>query len=91
MTISNISVSIIMSVYNGESSLKSAIESVLHQSLTDFEFLIVDDNSEDNSFNIISSYANKDPRVKVFRNNENLGLTKVTQFSNFRIKRKIYC
>jgi len=80
MTISNISVSIIMSVYNGESSLKSAIESVLHQSLTDFEFLIVDDNSEDNSFDIISSYADKDPRVKVFRNNENLGLTKSLNF-----------
>jgi len=76
MTISNISVSIIMSVYNGESSLKSAIESVLYQSLTDFEFLIIDDNSEDNSFDIMSSYADKDPRVKVFRNNENLGLTK---------------
>lgn len=76
MTMSNISVSIIMSVYNGESSLKSAIESVLYQSLTDFEFLIIDDNSEDNSFEIMSSYADKDPRVKVFRNNENLGLTK---------------
>jgi len=65
-----------MSVFNNELSLQSSIESVLNQSFKDFEFLIMDDCSTDNSYNILKDYESKDSRIKVFRNLENIGLTK---------------
>lgn len=63
-----------MSVYNGEKYLREAIESILLQTFTDFEFIIVNDNSTDNSLEIIQNY--KDERIKVINNIENIGLTK---------------
>lgn len=67
-------VTVLMSVYNGERYLNEAIDSILAQTFTDFEFLIIDDASTDNSLKIISGYT--DDRIKVIQNNENLGLTK---------------
>lgn len=52
----NYKVSIVMPIYNGEKYIKDCIESVLNQTLKDFEFIIVDDGSTDNSINIIKSY-----------------------------------
>ena len=63
-----------MSVYNGEQYLQDAIESVLNQTFYNFEFLIIDDASNDLTPEIIS--GNQDPRIKVIRNSKNLGLTK---------------
>ena len=60
-----------MPVYNGGKYLKKAIESILGQSLKDFEFLIIDDKSTDDSCDIISSY--KDSRVRLIRNSKNIG------------------
>jgi hypothetical protein len=57
-------VSVAMAVCNAERFLAEAIESILDQSLKDFEFIIVDYGSTDNSKSIISSYAAKDSRVK---------------------------
>lgn len=73
---SNSEISIVMSTYNGEKYLKQSIESILSQTFRDFEFLIIDDGSTDNSWQILQDYAKKDSRVKVFRNEQNLGLTK---------------
>ncbi|MFT3867312.1 MAG: glycosyltransferase [Nibricoccus sp.] len=67
-------VSVIMSVHNGEPYLREAIDSILAQSFTDFEFLIVNDCSSDNSQRIIISYG--DPRVRLVDNPTNIGLTK---------------
>lgn len=67
-------ISVIMSVYNGERYLREAIESVLNQSFTDFEFIIVNDASTDSSLEIIQSYD--DERIKVIDNETNIGLTK---------------
>jgi glycosyltransferase involved in cell wall biosynthesis len=69
-------ISVIMSVYNTETYLEDAINSILCQSFIDFEFLIVDDFSTDNSVMILELCAKKDDRIKIFRNNENFGLTK---------------
>lgn len=66
-------VSILMTTYNREKYLAQAIESVLNSSFTDFELLVVDDQSKDRSVEIAESYAAKDPRVKVFINKKNLG------------------
>jgi glycosyltransferase involved in cell wall biosynthesis len=65
-----------MSVFNNELTLKSSIESILNQTFEDFEFLIMDDQSTDNSHSILKDFESKDRRIKVFRNLKNKGLTK---------------
>lgn len=65
-------ISVVMPVYNTEKYVGKAIESVLNQTMTDFEFIIIDNGSQDNSGNIIDTYANKDPRIHVIRNQENV-------------------
>ena len=69
-------VSIGLPVFNGERYLAQAIESVLTQSFEDFELLIVDNASTDSTWEICRSYAQKDRRVRLHRNPENIGLTK---------------
>lgn len=59
--------SVVMSVYNGGSYLIPALESVLTQSIPDFEFLIVDDGSTDRSTGILEEYARRDPRITLLR------------------------
>mgnify|MGYP000856632615 FL=1 len=65
-------VTVLMPVYNGEKHLKEAIESILNQTFNDFEFLIINDGSTDDSEKIILSYS--DPRIHLF-NQENQGLS----------------
>jgi len=64
----NIPVSIVMPNYNGALYLREAIESVLNQTFTNFEFIIVDDASTDNSRDIIADYSARDNRIKVVFN-----------------------
>lgn len=64
-----------MSVYNAEEYLSTSIMSILNQSFADFEFIIIDDGSTDNSKNIIKYSATKDSRIKPFFFKENKGLT----------------
>ena len=66
-------VSVIMSVYNGEAHLAEAIESILSQTLTDFELIIVDDGSQDESADIIHAYEGRDSRIRFFRLERNQG------------------
>ena len=63
-----------MSVYNGAKFLDEAIDSILTQTFTDFEFIVIDDASSDDSLHIINSY--KDARIIVLQNTKNIGLTK---------------
>lgn len=65
-------VTVLMPVYNGAPFLGEAISSVLAQSFIDFELLIIDDGSTDNSAELIRSHA--DERVRLIRNDRNLGL-----------------
>ena len=65
-----------MSVYNGLPYLQKSIDSILNQTYKDFEFIIIDDCSTDKTWNILSEYAQKDKRIRLFKNEENLGLTK---------------
>ncbi|MFW5804566.1 MAG: glycosyltransferase family 2 protein [bacterium] len=67
-------VTIIMSVYNSEKHLKNAIDSILNQSYQNFEFIIIDDNSTDDTWDILINYNKKDPRVKIYKNTVNKGL-----------------
>jgi len=67
-------VTVLMPIYNGERYLRQSIESILNQTFRDFEFLIVDDASNDASRDIIRSYD--DPRIILIENVHNLGLNK---------------
>lgn len=66
-------VSIIMANYNSEKYLDSTINSVLNQTYLNWELIIVDDNSSDNSKTIINSFINKDKRIKLVEQNQNNG------------------
>jgi glycosyltransferase involved in cell wall biosynthesis len=68
-----VKLSVVMAVYDGEAFLREAIESVLNQSFTDFEFVIVDDASTDSTPAILDQYRRIDSRVVVLRNDSNLG------------------
>lgn len=65
-------VSVLMPVYNAERFLREAIDSILSQTFTDFELIIVNDGSTDKSEKIMREYS--DPRIKYFKNEVNRGL-----------------
>jgi len=67
------SISIGMPVYNSERHVAEAIESITNQSHYDFELIISDNSSEDTTGYICKKYASKDPRIKYFRQSENIG------------------
>lgn len=67
-------ISVIMGVYNDEKFLSRSIESILSQTFCDFEFIICDDCSKDNSLEIIKAYQKKDSRIVLIENNSNMGL-----------------
>jgi len=67
-------VSVQMPNRNNEAFLREAIESVLNQSHTTFEFLVVDDASTDGSWELIQQYASSDSRMRVAHNSEQLGI-----------------
>lgn len=65
--------SIITAVYNGERFISEAIESVISQNHTDWEMLIINNGSTDNTVNTVSKYMKKDPRIKLINCNYNSG------------------
>ena len=69
-------VSVIMGVYNIENLwvFNKAVDSILNQTLSDFELIICDDGSSDNTYNILCDYEKKDYRIKVIQNKQNSGL-----------------
>jgi glycosyltransferase involved in cell wall biosynthesis len=66
-------VSVLMTAYNREKYIAEAVESILASSYTNFELIIVDDCSSDNTVSIAKSFEAKDSRVRVFINDKNLG------------------
>lgn len=68
-------ISILMGVYNCAPTLRAAIDSIVAQTYENWEFIICDDGSGDESYAIAMEYARKDPRrFRILRNEENLGL-----------------
>lgn len=69
-------ITVLMAAHNAEKYLGESIESILNQTYADFEFLIFDDASTDNTSSILKKYADGDTRIRVIRNKTNIGLTK---------------
>ena len=61
----NVLVSLIVAVYNGEKYIASCIDSIMNQTYQNYEVILVDDGSKDNSGTICDYYAEKDSRIKV--------------------------
>src|SRR5690349_12664883 len=69
-------VSVIMAVYNTEQYVRSAAESILRQTYTDFEYIIVDDGSTDGTPAILNQLASQDERIVLVRQPRNQGYTR---------------
>lgn len=76
MTTENEKISVLMSCYNSQNTLIDSINSILTQTYENFEFLIIDDYSSDNTLKILKDFENIDDRIKVYKNSKNIGLTK---------------
>ena len=71
----NPKVSIIMGIYNCENTLEKSIKSIINQTYENWELIMCDDSSKDNTFNVAKKYADKYPdKIKLIKNNENLTL-----------------
>lgn len=68
-------ISVVMPVYNGLPFLSASIESILRQSFTDFEFMILDDGSTDGSAEVLRQWARKDPRIQLLATKRKSGLS----------------
>ena len=68
-----VKISVLIPVYNAAAFLKNSVESILRQSFKDFELILLNDCSSDNSEEIIKTFS--DPRIKYFRNEQNLGIS----------------
>tara|TARA_Y100000389_G_scaffold182264_1_gene198736 strand:- start:900 stop:1598 length:699 start_codon:yes stop_codon:yes gene_type:complete len=69
-------VSIVMSVYNSENSIAKSIESLIGQKYENTEILLMDDCSTDNTFKICKEYSDSNPKINLYKNDKNIGLTK---------------
>lgn len=69
-------VSVVMATFNGARFVGAQLDSILNQSYPKLEVVIVDDHSTDNTFDILSDYARKDARIRLYRNDKNLGYVK---------------
>lgn len=70
----NVLISVIIPIYNADKYLKQCLESVLNQSYKDIEICCIDDYSTDMSSKILEEYAKKDFRIKIIKNNKNIGV-----------------
>lgn len=69
-------ISVIMPVYNGGRYLREAVDSILNQTFREFEFIIIDDGSTDDTWSVLTDYAAHDSRVRLIQNEANIGLTR---------------
>lgn len=67
-------VTVLMTVYNGEQYIRTAISSILYQKFKEFELLIINDGSTDRTAKILDTYAKKDSRVRVVHHKKNIGI-----------------
>jgi len=78
--------------YNNSKYISETIKSIINQDYPNFEYLIIDDSSSDQSWKIIQKYAEKDKRIKIIRNDRNLGIVRTRNkgFKNKHPKSKYF-
>ena len=69
-------VSIAMTTYNGAQFLEEQINSILQQTYSNIELIVVDDCSTDNTYELLKSFLSKDKRIHIFKNKNNIGFVK---------------
>jgi glycosyltransferase involved in cell wall biosynthesis len=74
-------ISVVMPVYNAGEFVAQSIDSILGQTYKNFEFIIVDDASTDNSWEVLKKYARKSKKIKIFRNKVNLHSAKTVTYA----------
>lgn len=86
-------ISIVVPIYNVESFIRRCLDSVITQSYSDFELILVDDGSTDKSLSIAEEYASKDDRIRIIRHSCNRGLlwTRRTGYSCARGEYIVFC
>jgi glycosyltransferase EpsE len=72
----NQKVSILLAVHNDQNNIGRAISSILNQKFENFELLLMDDHSDDDSYRVCEKYSLLDNRIRLFKNKQNFGLTK---------------
>lgn len=75
-----IEISVIMPAYNCERFVKEAVESVLVQTYTNIELIIIDDCSTDRTYKILQDLAEVDGRIKLYKNEQNVGVARTRNF-----------
>lgn len=83
-------IDILLATYNGEKYIKEQIDSILSQTYTEFNLIISDDCSKDNTRKILDQYEKRDNRIKVFFQEKNLGYVKNFEFLLRQVENKIY-
>ncbi|WP_411817090.1 glycosyltransferase family 2 protein [Hyphococcus sp. DH-69] len=79
-SLQNPTVSVVMPAFNAEQYFYSAAASILNQEFTDFEFIIIDDHSTDQTETILRELAETDDRIKIYRNPKNIGVAASLNF-----------
>ena len=83
-------ISVIIPMYNVENTISRAIESVLRNSYTDFELLLIDDGSTDNTLKLCEDYASKDNRISLFQR-EHRGVSAARNYGIAQAKGEYIC
>lgn len=83
-------IDVLLATYNGEKYLKEQIDSILNQTYQNIQLIISDDCSKDNTRKILKEYEEKDSRVKVYYQDENIGCIKNFEFLLKQVKNEIY-
>ena len=73
-------ISVLMSAYNSEKTIANSINSILNQSYTNFELLIVNDASTDSTIEICKNFENLDNRIQIYNNKKNIGFILFKKF-----------
>ena len=79
-------VSVLMPTFNVGDYVEEAVDSILDQTMGDFELIIVDDCSNDATFNVLKELAGKDERIRLFRNDRNLRIAKTLNYARSKAR-----
>ena len=83
-------IDILLATYNGQEFLIEQLNSILNQSYKDFNLIVSDDNSNDETYKILKEYEKKDDRIKIFKQEKNLGLIQNFEFLLKKVTSKYF-